>query len=88
MAAITGTCDVFELGDCSLAGPGVRPHRIFQAVIQVIVDQGFFGGADRALHCVQLLNNFEGVPSTLHHCDDVMQVAIGALEPVQDLRMG
>jgi hypothetical protein len=75
------------LGDRSAAAPGLRPHCIFQAVIQVIVDQRLFGGGNRLLHGMQLLDDREARLALVDHRDDVVQVAIGALEPVADLRM-
>ena len=56
-------------------------------MIQVIVDQGFLGGGNRLFDGMQLLHDSKAGLALVNHHDDVVQVPIGTLEPVANLRM-
>ena len=60
-------------------------QRVLQAVVDVILDQGALGLADGLLHRVQLLGNIHAGTAILDHGDDAAQVALGALEPFDDV---
>jgi hypothetical protein len=56
-------------------------------MIDVVVDQGLLGIHDRALDGLQLLRKLHAGSSFFDHTDDDLQVTVGALEPLDDVRM-
>ena len=51
------------------------------------MDQGFLGGRDGAFDRVKLLGNVQARLAVTDHFDHVVQMTIGALEPVENLGM-
>ena len=62
--------------------------RVFEAVVDVIVYQRLLGAGDRLLDRVQLLRNLQAVSIRLQHIDGAFQVAQGALQALEDFRVG
>src|SRR3954451_12167119 len=58
-----------------------------QAVVDVIVDQGLLRLADRLLDGVQLLRQVETWSTFGEHRDDLLEVPVGAFQPLDDLRV-
>src|SRR5215207_7572320 len=57
-------------------------------MVEVIVDQCLFGLADRLFDGVKLLAEIEAGPSLFDHRNHAPQVTLGALQPLEDLRVG
>ena len=55
-----------------------------QTVIDVVVDEGLLGRRDRLLDSLELLGEVEASSTVLHHLDDGAQMALGALEALDD----
>ncbi|OKO84231.1 hypothetical protein AC629_21690 [Bradyrhizobium sp. NAS80.1] len=53
---------------------------LLETVIDVIVDQCLLGIFDRALHGLQLLRYLDARLTLLDHLDDLLEVAVGALQ--------
>lgn len=58
---------------------------VLQAVVDVILDQGALGLAHGFFHRMQLLGDIHAGAPFLDHADDTAQVALGALEPFDDV---
>src|SRR6202789_587651 len=58
-----------------------------QAMIQVVVDESLLGLAHRTLGGVQLLRHIQARASGFNHLRDTAQLALGALEALQDFVM-
>src|ERR1700722_6855587 len=56
-------------------------------MVDVIMDQRLLRIHDRALDGLQLLGQLDAWPAILDHLDDHLQVAVGALEALDDLGM-
>ncbi len=69
-------------------GLGVVLDGVGQAMVDVVVDQGLLGRGDGAFDGVELLDDVHAGTVGLHHADDVAQVPLGALEPLDDVRVG
>ena len=66
------------------ATPGAGHFRGFiQAVVDVILDQGLLGSADRSLDRMHLLGDVEAAPLPLDHGDDIPDLPG---RPVQEIR--
>lgn len=63
-------------------GKGV--HGVFKAVIDVILNQGAFGLAHGRFNGMKLLGDIHAFAAFLDHRDDAAQMAIGALESLDD----
>jgi hypothetical protein len=61
------------------------PHGLFKAVVQMILDQGLLGLADRLLDRVELLGDVQAGAPALSHLDDAVQVPFRASEALYDL---
>src|SRR5580700_9019951 len=74
--------------ECAHGGPagGFRAGAV-ELGRNVIVNQRLLGVLDRAFHCLQLLGDLRAGPVLLDHFDDRVQVAMGALETLDDGRM-
>jgi hypothetical protein len=59
-------------------------QRPFQAIADVIMNQGFLGALYRALDRLQLLGNLQTWSVILDHFDDGLKVTVGTLEPSDD----
>jgi len=59
-----------------------------KAMAQMIVDQGFFGVANRLLNRMQLLRQFQAGTAIGEHFDDVLKVAFGTQQAPGDLGVG
>jgi hypothetical protein len=57
-----------------------RLERSFEAVTDVVVDQGLFGALDRALHGLQLLGDLRARQVLLDHLDNRFEMTVGALQ--------
>jgi hypothetical protein len=79
--------DLAELVDGSAVRWRQRADRIFQAMIEMIVDQRLLGLSDRLFHGMQLLGDIEAGLAALYHDDDRAQMAVGALQALDDLGM-
>lgn len=62
--------------------------RMGQAVLDMIVDQGPFGCGDGPLDGVELLSHIQARAAGFHHADDVSQMTFGALQALDDVRVG
>jgi hypothetical protein len=56
----------------------------FQAIADVIMNQGFLGALYRALDRLQLLGNLQTWSVILDHFDDGLKVTVGTLETSDD----
>lgn len=65
-----------------------RPHQVFKAMVQMVLNQGFLGLLDRLLHCLQLLRNIEAVSPLNHHLNGAAQVPAGSAQAFDDGSMG
>ncbi|GAB1584145.1 hypothetical protein PPNSA23_40880 [Phyllobacterium phragmitis] len=54
----------------------------------MILDQRSLGLADRLLDCMKLLGDVEARPACLDHFDDPLEMAVRALQPLYNLRVG
>lgn len=71
-----------------LVGPlGAGAYGVIETVVDVVVYQGLLGARDRLLHGLQLLGHVQAVPVRLEHRDDAAQVAFGAFQALDDLRV-
>ncbi|MET4320041.1 hypothetical protein ABIC02_003789 [Bradyrhizobium sp. RT5a] len=80
--------DRLKLGEgilCRFAGAAVGGR--IQAVVDMIVDEGFFGLGDGFLDRMKLLGQVETGAAIIEHRDDPAQVPLGALQPLDDIRM-
>lgn len=77
----------FELVDGPTLLAGQSTDSIFQAVIEMVLDQGSlridYGVFDRR----ELLGDVEAWFLRLDHSDDAAKVPLGTLEPLDDFRM-
>src|SRR5262245_5365612 len=80
--------DFLELVDRAPLLARQGPDDILQTMIEMILDQGLLGLADRLLHRVELLGDIETRPTTLDHLDDAVQMPCGAPQPLDDVGMG
>ena len=60
---------------------------LIEAVIEVIVDQRLFRLANRLFDRVELLRQIDARPTLIDHGNDASQVTLGALQPLDDLRL-
>jgi hypothetical protein len=60
---------------------------VFQAMVDVILDQRAFGLANCFFHRVQLLRDVHALTAFFDHGDDAAQVAVGAFEALDDRRV-
>jgi hypothetical protein len=61
--------------------------RGIEAMIDVVVDQGFLGLANGLLDGVELLGDIETGSSLLDHRNDAPQVSFRPLQPLHDIRV-
>jgi hypothetical protein len=61
-----------------------RPHEVFEAVIQVVPDQGILGLLDRFLNGLQLLSDIQAGTSLLQHFYGAAQVSAGSAKAFDD----
>jgi hypothetical protein len=80
--------DFLELVDGAAAVPGQRADRLFEAVVEVILDQCPLGLAHRLLDGVELLRDVEAGPAALDHGDHAAYMAFGSSQPLEGVRMG
>ncbi len=77
--------------NCSITARSLRrpwSDRRLEAVIDVIVDQRGLRALERADHRVKLLRDVDAFAAGLDHRDDVPDVTLGALQPVDDRLVG
>jgi hypothetical protein len=60
---------------------------VFQAMVDVILDQRAFGLAHGFFHRVQLLRDVHALTALFDHGDDAAQVAVCAFETLDDRRV-
>ena len=60
---------------------------MYQAVVDMIVDQRLFGRADRLFNCLKLLRDIDAGAVALDHLDNAAQMPTCAVEPLDDRRM-
>jgi hypothetical protein len=60
---------------------------LIETVIEVIVDQRLFRLANRLFDRVELLRQIDARPTLIDHGNDASQVTLGALQPLDDLRV-
>ena len=65
-----------------------RPDHFFEAMVEVILNQCLLGLGDSLLDGMELLGDVEARPPALDHLDDAAKMTIGALQPLDDLRVG
>ena len=59
-----------------------------KAVVNVIVDQRALGGGHRLLHGLELHRDVGARPAFLDHVDNMPQMTVRALQPLDDTGMG
>lgn len=79
--------DFFELVDGASTLVIEFAHRIFQAVVNVVLDEDFLGLGYGLFDCVQLLRKVQAGTMVFHHLQDAPQVAFGALQALSDCVM-
>ena len=79
--------DLLELFQWRPLTLGKGADRVFQAVVDVVLDQRALGLADRFLDRVQLLGDVHTGATVLYHGDDAAQMALGTFQPFDDFRM-
>lgn len=62
-------------------------HRIFQAVINMVLDQCALCLADSLFDCMQLLGNVYTLTPVLNHGDDTAQMTVSTLQAFDDRLM-
>ena len=77
--------DGLELFDRRLWRPLLVLDGVRQAVIDVVVDQRLLGGRDRPFHGVELLDDVHAGTPGFHHPDDIAQMTLSALQPLDDV---
>lgn len=77
-----------EGGDRFPRLPSEGPDRIFQAVVQVALDERAFGVGDRLLDRMELLGDVEAGLAALDHGNHASKMSLGPHEPLDDLRVG
>ncbi|SBT09944.1 conserved hypothetical protein [Candidatus Accumulibacter aalborgensis] len=80
--------DRFELTDGFVRALRAVANRLFKAVIDVVVHQRLLGVADGAFYGLQLLGDVQAFAAVLKHADDTSEVPLGALQTLDDFRMG
>lgn len=61
--------------------------RMFQAVIDMVLDQRAFGLTDRFFHGMQLLRDVDAGTTVFDHADDAAQMTLRTLQPFDDIAM-
>lgn len=61
--------------------------RMFQAVVNMILDKHTLGLADGFFHSMQLLSDIDAGPMVFDHGDDAAQMALRTLQPFDDIAM-
>lgn len=62
-------------------------NRVFQAMVNMILDQRALGLADSLFNCMQLLGNVHAFTPVLNHGDDAAQVTVSTLQALDDRLM-
>lgn len=60
---------------------------VLKAMVDVVLDQRFFGLLDGFLHRLQLLGNLQTLLSLFDHDNDAAQVSVGTLEALDKFGM-
>ncbi len=76
--------DFFELVDGAPTFVVEFAHRIFQAMVNMVLNENFLGLGYRLFDRVQLLGKVQAGTMLFHHLQDAPQVAFGALESLSD----
>src|ERR1700676_1667207 len=79
--------DQLEIPERRPAFGAGRLERSFERVADVVVDQGFLGAFDGALHRLQLLGDLAARSPLFNHLNDLFEVAIGAFQTPGNRRM-
>jgi len=79
--------DGFEFPQSQITFPAGRSNCAIKAMINVVMDQCLLGIHDRTLDCLQLLSKLSAGLLFFDHTDDNLQMTVGALEPLDDVRM-
>lgn len=61
-----------------------RPHEVFKAVIQMVLDQGFFGLLNRFLNRLQLLRDVETGAPLFQHLYRATQMSAGSAQALDN----
>jgi hypothetical protein len=61
--------------------------RMFQAVVDMVLDKHTLGLANGFFHGMQLLGDVDAGPAVFDHSDDAAQVTLGTLQPFDDIAM-
>lgn len=80
--------DLLEFVDRAPPFARQRADYVFQAIIQMILDQRFLGLSDRLLDGLELLRDVEAGPAAFDHLDNAAQMAAGAIQALHNLGMG
>lgn|GEM_PF-5198196 len=59
--------------------------RVLQAMIDVIMNEQFFGIDDGPFDCLQLLGNVQTGTTAFDHADGAAEMAFGTFEPLDDI---
>ncbi|TQJ94670.1 hypothetical protein FBY20_1406 [Achromobacter sp. SLBN-14] len=62
-------------------------YRIFQTVVNVVLNKDFLSLGYRLFDCMQLLRKIQAGTMVFHHLQDAPQVAFGALKALSDCVM-
>jgi hypothetical protein len=65
-----------------------RSDGVFQAMVDVVLDERLLGLTDRLLDGVELLGNVEARPSRFDHVDHASKMPLGSLQPLYGVGMG
>ena len=79
------TADLLEVlnGDPLVAAG--RPDRVFEAMLDMVVDQGRLRLFQRTNHGVHLLGDIRAVPTGFHHAGNRLEMARGPTQTVDDV---
>src|SRR6266540_6443251 len=79
--------DGLELIDGRTRFPAGWPHRSVQAVVKMVVNERLLRLADGAFDGMQLLRQIDAGAAFLDHGNDLLQVASGAAQALEDVRV-
>jgi hypothetical protein len=78
---------LFEVFQRSVLARGERFDRVFQAVVNMVLDKHTLGLANGFFHGMQLLSDVDAGPAVFDHGNDAAQVALRTPQPFDDVLM-
>lgn len=76
-----------ELPDSNVCLTRVVAHEVLETMVDVVVDERLLGVPDGFLHREELLRDVEAAALLLEHRNDAFEMALGALDALQNFRM-